>query len=117
MESLSKLCFENSTLRHYTEVQVTGEALYCDDVAPQEGTLHAALVLSTKPHARILSIDAAAALAMPGVEGFFSAKDVPFNDIGPAVTDEDVFAEEVVTCVGHPIGIIVVKRCRLNTSG
>ena len=42
--------------------QVTGEALYTDDVPLPPGTLHAALVMSTRPHAKILSIEASAAL-------------------------------------------------------
>lgn len=47
-------------------------------------------------------------LQKPGVEGFFSAKDVPGgNDIGAVVHDEECFASEVVTCVGQPIGVIV----------
>ena len=89
------------------EVQVTGEAEYADDIAKPVGMLHAALVLSTVPHGKILDIDPAAALATPGVHGFFSAKDVPNNVIGPAVLDEEVFASEYVTCVGHPVGIVV----------
>lgn len=47
-------------------------------------------------------------LQKPGVEGFFSAKDVPGgNDMGAVVHDEECFASEVVTCVGQPIGVIV----------
>lgn len=44
----------------------------------------------------------------PGVEGFFSAKDVPGgNDMGAVVHDEECFASEEVTCVGQPIGVVV----------
>ena len=49
-----------------------------------------------------------AILQKPGVEGFFSAKDVPgANDMGAVVHDEECFASEEVTCVGQPIGVIV----------
>jgi hypothetical protein len=41
---------------------VTGEALYTDDVPLPPGTLHAALVTSARPHAKLLSVDASAAL-------------------------------------------------------
>ncbi|KAJ8911677.1 hypothetical protein NQ315_005756 [Exocentrus adspersus] len=44
--------------------QATGEAVYCDDIPHQEGELHCAFVLSTKPHANILNIDQSEALAM-----------------------------------------------------
>ena len=42
--------------------QVTGEAMYTDDFRHTPDTLHAALVVSTKPHARLTSVDPAAAL-------------------------------------------------------
>ena len=83
------------------------EAEYCDDVPKPAGTLHAALVLSTVAHADVIAVDSAAALAMPGVRGYFDHRDVPVNDIGPAVIDEEVFASRRVTCVGHQIGIVV----------
>jgi xanthine dehydrogenase/oxidase len=39
---------------------------------------------------------------MPGVAGYFGASDVPGdNKIGPIMHDEEVFATEVVTCVGQ----------------
>ena len=47
-------------------------------------------------------MDAAAALRLPGVVGFYSAKDVPGdNMIGPIMHDEEVFATDTVTCVGQ----------------
>jgi xanthine dehydrogenase/oxidase len=95
------------TMHQSAEVQVTGEAEYADDIAKPVNMLHAALVLSTVPHAKILEIDPGPALAVPGVQGFFSHQDVPNNVIGPAVLDEEVFASQYVTCVGHPVGIVV----------
>jgi len=96
-------------LKHKSaEKQATGEAKYLDDMPPHAGELESALVLSAKPHARLVSVDPKPALAVNGVIAFFSAKDVPgSNAVGPVVHDEDVFATETVTCVGHPIGIIV----------
>lgn len=64
--------------------------------------LHAALILSRKPHARILSIDDSGAKCSPGFAGIFFAKDVPGDKmIGPVISDEELFATEFVTCVGH----------------
>ena len=42
--------------------QVTGEALYTDDVPLPANALHAVLVKSTRPHAKITSVDPSAAL-------------------------------------------------------
>lgn len=67
-------------------------------------SLHAALVLSKKPHARILAIDDSAAKSCLGFAGIFFAKHVPGrNKVGPVVEDEELFASEVVTCVGQVI--------------
>lgn len=67
-------------------------------------SLHAALILSKKPHARVLSVDDSAAKSSPGFSGIFLASDVPGNNtVGPIITDEELFASEVVTCVGQVI--------------
>lgn len=82
--------------------QVTGEAEYSDDTPLPQNGLHAALILSRKPHARILAIDGSGAKLSPGFAGMFFANDVPAdNKIGPVVYDEELFASEFVTCVGQ----------------
>src|SRR6266513_6397819 len=56
--------------------KVTGRSKYAEDFRA-EGMLFAKLLLSPFPHARILSIDTTAALAMPGVRAILTADDVP----------------------------------------
>ncbi|ONK76222.1 uncharacterized protein A4U43_C03F25280 [Asparagus officinalis] len=91
-----------------SKLQVTGKAEYTDDVLAPSNTLHAALVLSTKAHARILSIDDTLAKSTPGFVGLFLSRDIPgTNKIGAIIYDEEVFASEFVTCVGQVIGIVV----------
>eukprot|EP01028_Stygiella_incarcerata_P004363 TRINITY_DN19508_c0_g1_i3.p1 TRINITY_DN19508_c0_g1~~TRINITY_DN19508_c0_g1_i3.p1 ORF type:complete len:1132 (-),score=268.21 TRINITY_DN19508_c0_g1_i3:1221-4616(-) len=102
----------NDAMHQSAELQVCGEAKFVDDLPVCEGELFGALVLSTKPHARILRVDATEAVRMEGVEGFFDHKSIPVNGsnrVGAAILDEPVFAEDEVTCVGQPIGIIVAK--------
>src|SRR5581483_8617177 len=53
-----------------------GDRKYIDDLTV-ENLLHGALVLSAHPRARVKSIDASAALAMPGVRAVIGAADVP----------------------------------------
>ncbi|XP_072356297.1 xanthine dehydrogenase/oxidase isoform X2 [Scyliorhinus torazame] len=92
-----------SSIKH-----ATGEAIYCDDLPRFERELSLALVTSTEAHAKISSIDASEALKVAGVTCFLTAKDVPgSNTTGQIVMDETVFAEGVVTCVGHVIGAMV----------
>ncbi|RXG70722.1 Xanthine dehydrogenase, partial [Armadillidium vulgare] len=89
--------------------QTTGEATYVDDIPSFENELHAALVLSEKARAKIVSIDPSEALKMEGVEGFFSAKDLTEtqNKTGFVFTDEEVFASKEVHHIGQVIGVVV----------
>lgn len=91
--------------------QTTGEAIYCDDMPAAEGELYLAFVLSSKAHAKILSVDPEKALAQPGVVAFFSAKDLTQekNKIGPIFHDEELFAREKVISQGQTIGVIVAQ--------
>ena len=56
--------------------KVTGQAVYTDDmVLPR--MLHARIIRSPHPHAKILDIDASEALAMDGVIACITGKDMP----------------------------------------
>lgn len=89
--------------------QATGEAIYCDDMPIAEGELYLAFVLSSKAHAKLISVDAKKALAEPGVIAFYSAKDLTKeqNSIGPIFHDEELFARDKVLSQGQTIGVIV----------
>ncbi|KAF9371362.1 hypothetical protein CPC16_003112, partial [Podila verticillata] len=89
--------------------QVTGEALYTDDMPTLHNELYGAMVLSSRAHAKIVSIDTSAALAHPGVKAYYGHRDVPGNNIWGAAMfdDEEIFASEEVHCVGQIIGVIV----------
>lgn len=89
--------------------QATGEALYCDDIPKLNDELYLALVLSTKAHAKLVSVNPTKALNCPGVHAFFSAKDLTAdqNKVGPIFHDEEVFVGETVTSQGQVIGAIV----------
>src|SRR5215212_5980311 len=56
--------------------KVTGAAKYAEDYRG-EGMVFIKLMPSPRPHAKVRSIDASAALAMPGVHGILTAKDLP----------------------------------------
>ena len=56
--------------------KVTGKAKYAEDYRA-DGMLFCKLALSPMPHARVRSIDARAALAMPGVKAILTANDLP----------------------------------------
>ncbi len=93
--------------------QVAGRAEYVDDLTEPEGTLHAYLGLSTRPHAEIASLNLDAVRKAPGVVGVLTADDVPAeNDVSSVHKhDEPVFAEGRVVYWGQPIfAVIAVDR-------
>ena len=59
-----------------SRAKVTGSARYAADQAAPPGLLHARIVPSVYAHARIRSIDAGDALAMPGVVAVLTADDL-----------------------------------------
>ncbi|KAM9316879.1 xanthine dehydrogenase/oxidase [Gastrophryne carolinensis] len=89
--------------------QATGEAVYCDDIPHYENELYLALITSTKAHAKITSIDTSEAQLTPGLVCLLFAKDVPGSNITGLRGDETIFAEDLVTCVGHVIGAAVAQ--------
>ena len=78
-------------------LHVTGAARYVDDLTPDTARLaHAWPVMAPHAHARVLAIDGAAALRLPGALAVLTAADVTGeNDTGPARRDEPLFPAEV----------------------
>ncbi|WP_137175349.1 xanthine dehydrogenase molybdopterin binding subunit [Massilia sp. HP4] len=90
------------------ELHVRGQATYTDDIAELAGTLHAALGLSARAHARIKAIDLEKVAASRGVVAVLTARDIPgLNDCGPIVHDDPILADGLVQYVGQPIFIVV----------
>ena len=88
--------------------QVAGAATYVDDIAEARGTLHAAPILSTAAHGRLIGIDSRAAAAMPGVRAILTAADLPGDKLLAAFAhDEPVFAIDTVQHIGQVIGLVV----------
>ncbi|MCA1857143.1 xanthine dehydrogenase molybdopterin binding subunit [Massilia oculi] len=89
-------------------LHVLGQATYTDDIPELAGTLHAALGLSSRPHARILGIELDAVAASRGVLAVLTAQDIPgLNDCGPIIHDDPILTDGLVQYVGQPIFIVV----------
>ena len=96
---------------------LTGRGIFVDDVV-RPGMLHACFVRSTYARARIVGIDAAEALAVPGVRAVFVAA-----DLNPQVRDLwysadgakgprfpiPPLAEGEVRFVGEPVAMVVAQ--------
>ncbi|CAM4961360.1 unnamed protein product [Rotaria socialis] len=101
----------SSSIHNSAYLHATGEAKYtCDIPTPSDG-LYSALVLSTRPYARIVSIDKTKAEEVPGFKAFISHLDVPgCRMTGDVVNDEEVFPSSIVYCVGTVIGLVVADN-------
>ena len=85
---------------------LTGQSSYVDDMT-RPGMLHALIIRSPHGHARIRSIDASAALALPGVAAVVTAQDIA--DIAVLPTRESADADEL-NPPRHP-ALAVDKAC------
>ncbi|KAK3320651.1 molybdopterin binding aldehyde oxidase/xanthine dehydrogenase [Cercophora scortea] len=100
--------------------QVTGEAQYTDDIPPQKNELYGCLVLSTKAHAKILSVDHLPALDIPGVVDYVDKNDMPSpraNRWGAPHFEEVFFAEDEVYTTGQPIGMVLATSAAKAAEG
>ncbi|RJF96232.1 xanthine dehydrogenase molybdopterin binding subunit [Noviherbaspirillum saxi] len=89
-------------------LHVLGEATYTDDIPEIQGTLHAALGLSHKAHARVHGMDLKEVKASIGVVAVYTAKDIPgTNDCGPIIHDDPILADGLVQYVGQPLFVVI----------
>jgi selenium-dependent xanthine dehydrogenase len=89
--------------------QALGKKPYVADLK-EPAMLHGAVVLAAHPRARVLAIDTAAALVMPGVVRVLTAADVPGERfVGLVVRDWPVFVAvgEATRCVGDVLALVV----------
>jgi carbon-monoxide dehydrogenase large subunit len=101
-----------------------GRGEYIDDIR-RDGQWHAAIFRSPIAHARIKSVDASAALGMPGVRAVFTEKDIgPVLPVVPirvprpeqhpgAPYQQPVIASKVVRYVGEPVAVILADHPEL----
>ncbi|MBY4895719.1 xanthine dehydrogenase molybdopterin binding subunit [Cupriavidus sp. AU9028] len=89
-------------------LHVAGTATYTDDIPELAGTLHAALGMSARAHARIRSLSLERVRAAPGVVCVLTAADIPAsNDCGPILHDDPILATDVVQFVGQPLFVVI----------
>jgi CO/xanthine dehydrogenase Mo-binding subunit len=84
---------------------VTGRGTYTIDLAVP-GMLHARVLRSPHPHARIVRLDVSRARELAGVAAIVTAEDVPANYLGASVKHRPLLAAGVVRCVGEPIAAV-----------
>src|SRR2546430_56530 len=96
--------------------KVTGSARYPADLV-RPGMLHLKVVFAHRPHARIRSIDARAALRHPGVVAVLTAADVPHNAFGLIDADQPVLCDGVVRFEGDKVALVVAESAQAAAEG
>jgi aerobic carbon-monoxide dehydrogenase large subunit len=100
---------------------VQGRGQFVDDLN-RPGQWHAAIVRSPLAHGRIRSIDASAALALPGVRAVVTAREIgpripviPFRRPNPTIAPyaQPVIAAQVVRYVGEPVAMVLADNAGL----
>ncbi|HEY4138290.1 MAG TPA: molybdopterin cofactor-binding domain-containing protein, partial [Casimicrobiaceae bacterium] len=91
-------------------LHVSGSARYVDDIAEVRGTLHAAIGMSERAHARLAAVDLAKVRGAAGVVAVIAAKDIPGkNDYGPVIADDPIFATTLVQYHGQSIFAVAAE--------
>jgi CO/xanthine dehydrogenase Mo-binding subunit len=86
-------------------LKVSGRARYVNDVH-LPGMLWADFLMSPHPHARIVSIDTTAALAVPGIHAVLTGRDIGLKLFGRALYDWPVLAYDRVRFVGERVAAV-----------
>jgi xanthine dehydrogenase large subunit len=91
--------------------QVTGDAVFVNDMDVNSEMLIGHIVYSKYAYAKILSYDLSKATALPGVYVVLSYKDIPGeNQMGPVIKDEICLAENEVTFIGQAIFLVAAEN-------
>lgn len=100
------------SLEHDSAIKhVTGQAIYVDDIAEPEGTLHIAVGSGAVAQGRITKIDLSAVAAAAGVVCVLTADDIPgLNDVSPTHTNDDpVLVADRVNFFGQPVFAVAAE--------
>lgn len=89
-----------------------GRGAFADDLGTRPGTLQAAVLRSPYPHARLLAVDARAALALPGVRAVLTGADIqawaqPFVVGVKQPMQHWPLAVDRVRYVGEPVAVVI----------
>lgn len=85
--------------------KVTGRAMYAGDLQ-LPGMLHAKVLRSPYPHARIRRIDTAAARALPGVRAVLTGDDAPAALWGVHKKERAILARGLVRFAGEEVAVV-----------
>ncbi|WP_448321920.1 xanthine dehydrogenase family protein molybdopterin-binding subunit [Streptomyces sp. CO7] len=102
--------FGSTAPRKDASLKVTGAARYTADVT-LPGMLHAKVLRSPHPHARLVSVDATKAREVPGVHAVITRDDLDGLDAvyGYFIKDQPIVATDRVRYVGDPVAAVAAE--------
>ncbi|MFE5209831.1 xanthine dehydrogenase family protein molybdopterin-binding subunit [Streptomyces sp. NPDC056600] len=102
--------FGSTAPRKDATLKVTGAARYTADVT-LPGMLHAKVLRSPHPHARLVSVDATRAREVPGVHAVITRDDLDGLDAvyGYFIKDQPIVATDRVRYVGDPVAAVAAE--------
>ena len=104
---------EAAEARPDADAKLRGSARFLTDRIAR-GQLFGVIVGSPHAHARVIGIDAAAAMALPGVRAVVTARDVPgVARYGLRHVDRPVLCGSAVRCVGDPVAAIAADTAEI----
>jgi len=90
-----------------SHMQVSGEAVYIDDMQFSDRLLHAAVYYSPVAHGKITSYNLTKAEQLSGVHTVLTFKDIPgANQMGAIVHDEPVLAKNELQFIGQAVFLV-----------
>ena len=102
-----KLISDHGSPSHDSSItHVTGKSEYVDDRPMIKGELHCGLVYSPYAHARVVRLDTAPALKIPGVICAVTSSDVAHNLWGSIFQDQPIIAAGEVHYVGEVVAVV-----------
>ena len=104
-----------SVLRKEDPALLSGRGRYADDLPVPAGTLHAHVIRSPHPHADIVKIDVAAALAKDGIWAVITGEEIkkisdPFLVALKSPIHQWSLAVDRVRFVGEPVALVVADN-------
>src|SRR5579872_5383105 len=93
--------------------RVTGRTNYVANV-DLPGMLHAKLLRSIAPHAKIVRIDASKARELPGVHAVITGAEIAarsdvYPTFGPVLRDQPILAIDRVRYIGEPVAAVAAE--------
>src|SRR5438445_237785 len=107
-----------SVLRREDEYLLRGHGRFVDDLPESRDQIHLGFVMSSYAHARIVSIDASAARALPGVVDVLTGADLAkiakpmctaIDFPGYVIHDRPVLAVDKVRFVGEQVAVVLAE--------